>query len=115
MVRSFFRFIFRTIFWICAVVGFIITSLILTLYLSKAWFFDSSTKPLAHESVLTLTLKGQYLEHTASGGLGALLLGKESSLYNLTRTILHAAQDKKIKGIVVSIESPSLETFSLKI
>jgi len=90
------------------VVGFIITSLILTLYLSKAWFFDSSTKPLAHESVLTLTLKGQYLEHTASGGLGALLLGKESSLYNLTRTILHAAQDKKIKGIVVSIESPSL-------
>lgn len=108
MIRSFFRFIFQTIFWICAFFGFLIVALILTLYFSKTWIFELPAKPLAHESVLTLTLKGHYLEHTASGGLGALLLGKEASLYNLTRTILHAAEDKKIKGIVVSLESPSL-------
>lgn len=108
MLRSFFRFIFRTIFWICAFFGFILVALILTLFLSKSWPFEAPPKPLAHESVLTLTLKGHYLEHTTSGGLGGLLLGKEGSLYNLTRTILHAAQDKKIKGIVISLESPSL-------
>lgn len=108
MIRSVFRFIFRTLFWVCALVGFIIIAFFLMLYLSKTWPFEGPLKPLAHESVLTINLKGQYLEHTSSGGLGALLLGKEASLYNLTRAILHAAQDKKIKGIVVNLESPSL-------
>lgn len=108
MIRSFFRFIFRTIFWICALIGFSLAALILFLYFSKTWPFETARNPLAHDSVLTLSLKGPYMEHTDTGGLGALFLGKKASLYNLTRTILHAAQNGKIKGILVRIENPHL-------
>lgn len=108
MIRGFFRFIFRTFFWICASVGFVLTTLVLLLFVSKTWPFEGPVKPLAHDSVLTITLKGHYLEHTTAGGVGALLLGKEASLYNVTRTLRHAAQDKKIKGVMITVESPSL-------
>lgn len=108
MIRSFFRFIFRTIFWICAFIGFVLAGLFLFLYFSKTWPFESSVKPLAHDSVLALSLNGPYMEHTDTSGIGTLFLGKQASLYNLTRTILHAAQNEKIKGILVRIEGPHL-------
>lgn len=108
MIRGFFRFIFRTIFWICALVGFFLIALILFLYFSKNWPFDLTHKSLTHDSVLSLHLNGPYVEHTSTGGIEALLLGKKASLYNLTRTIIHAAQNEKIRGVFVRIDNPHL-------
>lgn len=108
MIRAFFRFVFQSIFWVCAFFGFLLVSLLLFLYLSKNLPFQSAVKPVEHDSVLTLNLHGHYLEHTDTSGLGALFLGKQASLYNLTRAIHDAAQNKKIKGLVLHIEEPHL-------
>lgn len=106
MIRRFIKFIFSTVFWICAVVGFLILLLGISLY----FLIGSETKnaPLKHPSVLAITLNGTYVEHTDPSGIQALILGKDASLYNLTRSIYHAAQDDKIKGLVIRLESPSL-------
>lgn len=108
MIRSFFRFIFRTILWLCAFLGFLIVALILFLYFSKSWPFETHKKSLAHDSVLSLNLNGPYMEHTDTSGIGALFLGKQASLYNLTKVIIHAAQNDKIKGVLLRIEEPHL-------
>lgn len=108
MIRGFFKFIFRTFFWICALIGFSLTALLVGLYLLKLWPFHPPTKSLSEDSILSLTLNGPYMEHTDTGGLGEVFLGKKASLYNLTRAILYAAQDKKIKGVVVRIDTPQL-------
>jgi protease-4 len=108
MIRSFFRFIFRAFFWICAAIGFLIVTALLLLYFSKYWPFHAADKSLKSESVLSLKLHGPYLEHTNLGGLSTLFVGKDKSLYDLTRAVFHAAQDDKIRGLVVRIESPHL-------
>lgn len=110
MIRTFLRFIFRTTFWICAILGFIILAVMGVLYFGNLGPFALSSKSLAQNSVLTLTLNGSYVEHADSEGFKAFVLGKEASLYNLTRAIFQAAQDEKIKGLVVRLESPTLGT-----
>ena len=108
MIRGFFKFIFSTLFWGCALMGFGILCIILAMYFTKLGPFAPSSKPLEHDAVLSLTLNGQYVEHANSTGIESLLLGKNASLYDLTRAIIHAAKDEKIKGLVLRIESPSL-------
>ena len=108
MIRGFFRFIFSALYWVCTLLGFSIIAIVLVLYFIHGGLFTSSIKPLEKESVLSLTLKGHYLEHADSEGVESLFLGKNASLYDLTRTIYKAAQDEKIKGLVVRIESPRL-------
>lgn len=108
MIRKVFRFIFRTLFWICALIGFILALLILLLYFSKIPPFQSPIKPLSHDSVLSLNLNGHYMEHTNAGEIQSLLLGKQASLYHLTQALLHAAKDPRIKGVMVRIEEPHL-------
>lgn len=108
MIRGFFRFVFRAFFWICAVIGFLVAVALLGLYFSKYWPFHSVEKSLKQESVLSLKLHGHYLEHTSLGGLSVLFVGKNKSLYDLTRAVFHAAHDDNIRGLVVRIESPHL-------
>lgn len=108
MIRAVFRFIFSTFFWICALIGFIIFGVGVILYLGKTGPFSSSPKHLDKDVVLSLTLNGQYIEHAGSKGLGALLLGKNASLYDLTQAITQGAQDKKVKGLIVRLETPNL-------
>ncbi|MBA3813719.1 MAG: signal peptide peptidase SppA [Alphaproteobacteria bacterium] len=107
MIRGFFRFIFRTLFWIWAFIGFALMTLVLFLYFFKVGPFQAAFKPLTEESVLNLTLNGHYVEHK-NDGVGGLLLGKQASLYHLTQAILHAAQNEKIKGLVLRIDEPHL-------
>jgi len=107
MIRNLFRFVFSTFFWICAFIGVLILVLVLTLYLGHIGPFSSS-KSLKRDSILSLTLNGTYVEHAHSKGIESLFLGRNASLYDLTHAILKAAQDEKIKGILVRIESPSL-------
>ncbi len=105
MIRTFFKFLFRTFFWICALVGFVFVSLGLVFYFVGFPILTPAPKPLAQDSVLTLTLHGSYNEHTSSKGLD--LMGG-ASLYDLTRAIHQAAQDPNIRGIFVHLEDPDL-------
>src|SRR5271169_360259 len=104
MIRSFFKIVFRLLYGFSAVIGFGLIVFSLTLYftLSKLGLgsITSAPKPLTHDSVLTLTLNGPYVEHEESLGFERILMGKNASLYNLTRAIIHAAHDPKVKGIV---------------
>lgn len=113
MIRAVFRFIFSAFFWICAFMGFLILTLILILYLNFG-VFKPKPKPLHKEAVLSITLNGQYVEHTNSKGLKSLFLGKNASLYELTRAISEASKDEKIKGLVVQIEAPTLGTAQIQ-
>lgn len=108
MIRTAFRFVFSSFFWICAVIGFFILLIFLTLYLGYSSLFSPSIQPLKQDSILSITLNGKYIEHADSSGLESLLLGKSASLYDLTRAIEHAAHNDKIKGMVVHMESPHL-------
>ncbi len=108
MIRGFFRFIFSTLYGICAFIGFSIFALIFSLYLGHIGPFSPPLKPLKQDTVLSLTLNGTYVEHADAKGIESLFLGKNASLYDLTRAILYAAQDPKIKGLMVRIESPHL-------
>jgi protease IV len=114
MIRSFFRFIFSTFFWICAFIGIVVFALVLTLYLGHFGPFSPPSKSLKRESVLSLTLNGTYVEHANSKGIESLFLGKNASLYDLTLALHKASQDDKIKGLVIRIESPSLGTAQLQ-
>lgn len=105
MIRTFFKFLFRTFFWICALVGFALVSLALVFYFNV---LTPPPKPLAQDSVLTLTLNGSYEEHTSSTGITSLVVGKSASLYDLTRTLHQAAQDPHIRGLLVRLGSPDL-------
>lgn len=105
MIRTFFKFLFRTFFWVCAFVGFVLVSLSLVVYFN---FLTPSPKPLAQDSVLTLTLNGSYVEHTNSKGLHSFLLGKDTSLYDLIRALHQAAQDPKIRGLLVRLGGSDL-------
>lgn len=108
MIRSLFKFIFSAFFWICSVLGFILIILALSLYWGQKSLFTSSSKPIKGDSVLSLTLKGPFVEHAHSKGIGGILLGKDASLYDMTRAIYAASHDEKIKGLLVRMESPSL-------
>ncbi|MBY0500683.1 MAG: signal peptide peptidase SppA [Alphaproteobacteria bacterium] len=108
MIRTFFKFIFRVFFWICALLGLNVVALILIIYFAGLGPFANSSKSLEKDSVLTLTLNGIYVEHTDTSGLESLVLGSNSSLFNLTRAIRHAAQDEKIKGLSIRLEEPFL-------
>ncbi len=114
MLRSLIKFIFSTIFWICAVIGLLVLLLVLGLTCAQKSILQSSHQFLKGDSVLTVVLKGPYVEHTYTKGISGLLLGKEASLYDLTRSIYHASQDDKIKGLVIRMESPSLGTAQLQ-
>ncbi len=114
MIRGLFRFVFSTFFWICAFIGFVLFALILTLYVARVGPFAHSSKPLGHDSVLSLNLQGSYVEHPNSKGIESLFLGKKASLYDLNHAILNASKDKTIKGIVVRMDSPSLGTAQLQ-
>ncbi len=115
MIRGFFKFLFQAFFWICALIGFVLVSLILLLvYFGGSHVFAPAPKPLAQDAVLTLTLNGSYVEHTPSKGLASFVTGKSTSLYDLTRAIHQAAQDPKIKGLVVRLEQPDLGTAQLQ-
>lgn len=114
MIRSLFRFVFSAFFWVCAGIGFILVTSIFIMYLGYVGPFTSSSKPLERDSVLSLTLHGPYVEHADSEGLEAILLGKNASLYDMTRAVYQAAQDAKIKGIVVRIDSPTLGVAQLQ-
>jgi protease-4 len=108
MIRTFFKFIFRIFFWICALLGLNVVALIFIIYFAGLGPFANTSKPLEKDSVLTLTLNGIYVEHTDISGLESFVLGSNSSLFNLTRAIRHAAQDEKIKGLSVRLETPLL-------
>ncbi|MBS0271512.1 MAG: signal peptide peptidase SppA [Proteobacteria bacterium] len=114
MIRAIFGFIFSFLFWICAFVGFIILTFSLVLFYSQKGPFSSPIKSLKQDSVLSITLNGKYIEHVDSSGIESLFIGKEGSLYDLTRAVNKAAQDNKIKGMVVRIESPKLGTGQLQ-
>ncbi|MDZ4323157.1 MAG: hypothetical protein U1A05_03620, partial [Alphaproteobacteria bacterium] len=114
MIRSVLKFIFSTFFWMCSAIGIVFVGLIFFLYLGGIGPFSPSTQPLKKDSVLSVILNGTYVEHTDSKGIGALFLGKEASLYELTQGIIKAASDNKIKGLVVRIESPSFGTAQLQ-
>jgi len=114
MIRSVLKFIFSTFFWFCSAIGIVFVGLIFFLYLGGIGPFSPSTQPLKKDSVLSVILNGTYVEHRDSKGIGALFLGKEASLYELTQGIIKAASDDKIKGLVVRIESPSFGTAQLQ-
>jgi len=105
MIRTFFKFLFRTFFWVCALLGFIFVSLGLVFYFVGFTVLTPTPKPLAQDSVLSITLQGAYVEHTSSKGLD--LVGR-ASLYDLTRAIYQAAQDPSIRGILVRLGDPDL-------
>lgn len=106
MIRKIFKFIFWTVVSFWAVLGFALMAMLLILSVSIINPFQAAVKPLHEDSVLSLSLNGPYVEHTETGGVESLFLGKKASLYNVTRAILNAANDKKIKGLVLRIESP---------
>jgi protease-4 len=108
MIRSVFKFLFRFVFWNCAIFGFTIISFIFLFLYTGFGPFSSTPKPLSQDSVLTLTLNGPYVEHTDSSGLESLMLGKNASLYDLTLALYKGAQDPKIKGLLLRIETPLL-------
>lgn len=81
--------------------------LVLSLYWGQKNLLQSSSQPIKKNSVLTVTLNGSYVEHVQFKGLG-MILGKDASLYDLTRAIYAASKDQKIKGILLRIESPKL-------
>lgn len=114
MIRGIIRFIFSSFFWVCAFIGFVILTIFLVLYFSNGGPFSSPVKSLKQDSVLSITLNGKYIEHANSSGLESLFLGKNASLYDLTRAINSAAYDAKIKGMIVRIESPHLGTGQLQ-
>lgn len=105
MIRTFFKFLFRIFFWMCALLGFIFVSLGLVFYFVGFTMLTPTPKPLAQDSVLSITLQGSYVEHTSSKGLD--LVGG-ASLYDLTRSIYQAAQDPSIRGILVRLGDPDL-------
>lgn len=108
MIRRSFKFIFQVIFWFFAFIGFIIFLGIFFLRFSDQWPFHRSLHSSATNSILSLHLNGPYLEHTDTGAFGALLFGKQSSLYHLTHAIFSAAHDPKVKGLIVRIDEPHL-------
>lgn len=103
MIRTFLRFIFRAFFFICACLGFILLAMGFSW-----WFLTLSPKSLKEDAVLTIPLHGAYVEHIEGGGISSLFVRKDASLYHITRAIFHAAQDPKIKGLVVRLETPRL-------
>jgi len=113
MIRVFFRFIVSAFFWLCAFMGFLILTLVLVFYFNFG-IFKPKPKPLHKEAVLSITLNGQYVEHTNSKGFKSLFLGKDASLYELTRAISEASKDEKIKGLLVQIEAPTLGTAQIQ-
>lgn len=108
MIRSVFKFLFRFFFWVCAALGFAFASLVFLLIFVGLGPFSSTPKPLSQDSVMTLTLNGPYVEHADSLGFEALMLGKNASLYDLTQALYKGAQDPKIKGLLLRIETPLL-------
>jgi protease-4 len=108
MIRTFFKFIFRVFFWLCALLGLNVVALILFVYFLGLGPFAPAHKTLEKDSVLVLTLNGSYVEYADASGLEALLLGKNASLYHLRKAIRHAAQDDKIKGLALNLETPLL-------
>jgi protease-4 len=107
MIRGFFRLFFRFFFWACAILGFTFATLII-LFIIGFGPFSSAPKPLSQDSVLTLTLNGPYVEHRDSSGLEAFMLGQNASLYDITRALYQGAQDPKIKGLLLRIDTPLL-------
>jgi len=110
MIRSFFRFIFRSIFWIFFFIGLSVFTLSAIGY----FLFMPSSKKMAHDAVLSITLNGPYVEQADPKGIESLFIGKDGSLYTLTNALYHAAQDKSIKGIIVKLESPLLGTAQIQ-
>lgn len=112
MIRSIFKFIFRLIYGIAAVVGFGVIVLTFIISFSITYMgvgpFAPKNMPLQKDSVLTINLKGSYVENENSLGYESLFYGRNSSLYTLVRGITQAASDPKIKGLVARIETPSL-------
>ncbi len=100
------------IYGLAAIVGFGIILLVLILSFSLTYMgvgpFASKSMPLKKDAVLSLNLKGSYVEHEDSLGYESILYGKNASLYNLVQAITQAARDPKIKGLVARFESPSL-------
>jgi len=112
MIRKLLRAVARLIVWVCTFVGFVIVSGALCLYLMNR---EHQPKSLAHDTVLTLTLEGSYVDHhTGLPGLSAIATGGQGSLYDVTRAIMHGAKDKKVVGLILRIETPSLSTAQIQ-
>jgi len=102
MIRSSLRFIFKTIYGLAALVGCVVIGI------SLFAAFKESTPPIPDQTYLTLSLKGQYTEHNHESVINSLLAGKSRSLYTLTSTLYAASDDKRIKGLVIYGEGPTL-------
>lgn len=108
MIRALFRGIYRTFLWICTALGFGLMGAGVCFFFFILPRQFPSPNPLVSPSLLTLTLKGSYEDHPRGGlGLDSFGLEKRASLYDLTKAITQAAQDKQIRGLVIHIDQPS--------
>ena len=80
MIRSIFRVLYRVIYGIFAFIGFglvlLIVYLTIGLHIVGLGPFASHQVSLKHDSVLSLTLNGPYVEHEDSRGFESLLMGQ---------------------------------------
>lgn len=106
MISKVFKFIFKSIYGISAILGFfIILGGLFGLYISS----QAPKKPQVHEgTLLTLTLQGEFPDYVRTNPIKRLLKGEENSLYELITTLDRASKDSKIKGLVMNIKLPGM-------
>lgn len=106
MLSKFLKFIFRSIYRLSAVLGFL-----LIIGVAGGFYIlsQSSSKTIVQENtLLTLTLQDSYPDYVEESLLKRLLKGEENSLYDLITTLESAEKDPKIKGLVVVLRSTGL-------
>lgn len=107
MIRSFLRGLFKTFYVLLASIGFLILCVGFFLY-HKMDSNHSKIHPLTKDTVLTLTLNGNYEDHPNLSPLNSLLSKQENSIYELTHTLKLASQDSKVKGLIIQLNLPEI-------
>ncbi len=105
MIRSIFRFFFKSFFWISALLGALIIFLGLYAYFKEA---QPNVMAVPNNALLTVELSDGFVEHKDGNLLQELFMGKQKSLFDLTQGFYNAAADERIKAVAIYLTSPGL-------
>ena len=106
MIRSIFRFFFKSFFWISALLGALIIFLGLYAYFKEA---QPNVMAVPNNALLTVELSDGFVEHKDGNLLQELFMGKQKSLFDLTQGFYNAAADERIKAVAIYLTSPGLD------
>lgn len=104
-MRTLFRFIFRTINLLLVFFGVLLVGVFAAIYLKMQ---NPALPVVSENSVLTIRLEGQYIDHVHDDFSSLLFAERSKSLYQLISSIKFASRDPRIKGILLDMWSPDM-------